>query len=71
MIPAALLPPAQKPPHDPKALLLTLNELWEGVQRKGLQLDPNSGRLKLDAARSVRRVLTEPSGTFGGLASSD
>jgi phage tail-like protein len=67
MIPAGLLPPVLKPPHDPLTLVLTGAGSLRGETLDGVHLDSHTNRIVLDQARSVRRFLTEPSGTFGGL----
>src|SRR4051812_4556488 len=67
MIPAGLLPPVQKPPHDPRTLILTASGTLSGGTLNDLHIDPRTDRVVLDQAPSVRRTLTEPSGTFGGL----
>lgn len=67
MIPAALLPPIQKPPHDPSALILTLSSLWPGALSDNLRLDRRSRRLRLDYASGFRHTAADPNGTFGGL----
>ena len=67
MIPAALLPPVQQPPHDPRALILTASGSMNDGTLNDLHVDPRSNRVVLDPAPSARRTLTERDGTFGGI----
>ena len=67
MIPAALLPPVQQPPHDPRTLILTGAESLSSGTLNDLHIDPRTNRVVLDQALSIRRILTELSGTFGGI----
>lgn len=68
MIPAVLLPAVQKPPHDPKALVVTTQWLWNEVGfRKNLCTDTGSKGIQLEQVFPFRRSLGEANGTFGGL----
>lgn len=67
MIPAALLPPVQAPPHDAGALILTSTNSWGRAKLDGLHFAARTKRLSLDAAAAAQRTLTEDNGSFGGL----
>src|SRR4029079_3011214 len=67
MIPAALLPPVQAPPHDPRAISLSPDNGWGQASLNDLHIDTGNGELVLNASAGEQRVLTEISGTFGGL----
>jgi phage tail-like protein len=65
MTPAALLPPVQSPPHDPRAMAIGPQNAWGDAVFDGLHVDSLSCALTLDASASTRRLLTESNGSFG------
>ena len=67
MTPAALLPPVQAPPHDPRAMSLSSKNSWGKAILNGLHVDTECGDLLLDASEATLRTLVESSGSFGGL----
>jgi len=70
MIPAELLPPIPRPPHDPTSLLLNGRLGWRALPGGFIDLNysiPDQS-LALALHPASRRSLSEPSGSFGGLA---
>src|SRR5262245_44872518 len=71
MISQELLPPIQKPPHDPRSLLLDSRAGWMAAPIP-VGLDPVGkdglcGHLTLKAVPGSGRSVAEPSGSFGGI----
>ena len=67
MMPNPLMPPIRRPPEDPTSLLLNKRVGWQAEHLENLTFGP-AGDLELDLLPEYRRSLTEPSGSFGGLA---
>src|SRR5215831_16278115 len=67
MISASLLPPIPRPPHDPTSWLLNGRLGWREIKRDHISLIPPGLSLALELAPGSVRVLTEASGSFGGL----
>ncbi|HTX91831.1 MAG TPA: phage tail protein [Anaerolineales bacterium] len=67
MMPNPLLPPLRRPPDDPTSLLLNGRVGWQADHMDNLVFGP-AGELELDLLPEYRRTLTEPDGSFGGLA---
>lgn len=63
MIPAGLLPPVQRPPHDPETLVFTARRLWSETLSEGLSFDLGKGCLRLSGSATLQ----DPNGTLGGL----
>ena len=63
----ALLPPIAQPPHDPTSWLLNARVGWHAAKPMTVEETPPSQALALALSPASRRVLTENSGSFGGL----
>src|SRR5258705_2815526 len=61
---ANMLPPIPQPPHDPTSWLLDSRTGWRAAKSDAISLQDT---LELIIAPGSQRVLTEESGSFGGL----
>jgi phage tail-like protein len=61
---ANMLPPIPQPPHDPTSWLLDSRTGWRAAKSDAISLQDT---LELIIAPASQRVLTEESGSFGGL----
>lgn len=62
------LPPLPQPPHDPTWWLLDSRVGWKAGKLDQITLTSADGRLGLSVIPGTGRLLTESSGSFGGLA---
>jgi phage tail-like protein len=62
-----LLPPIPQPPHDPTSWLLNARVGWHAATLANVEETPPYQALALALRPESRRVLTENSGSFGGL----
>jgi phage tail-like protein len=69
---APFLPPVARPPHDPRTVLLDARLGWRSGQLVAITHDvevrPSDQTLALLPLPGTGRLLSEPSGAFGGLA---
>ena len=68
---APYLSPVARPPHDPRTITLDARLGWHRAPNPlladGVGVEPSSGGLELAPLPGTGRVLSEPSGSFGGL----
>jgi phage tail-like protein len=68
---APYLTPVARPPHDPRTITLDARLGWRAAKNPllidAVSVEPLSGGLQLDPVPGTGRVLSEPSGSFGGL----
>lgn len=68
MTAAAFLPPPARPPHDPLWMTLGGAQGWTaGIAPKGVEVEPGECALALAPAPGTDRLLSEESGSLGGL----
>lgn len=69
---APYLPPVARPPHDPRTLTLDARHGWHAAVNpllsERVMIDAETGGIELAPLPGSGRLLTEPSGSFGGLA---
>jgi phage tail-like protein len=65
---AALLPAVPRPPHDPMSWVLNTQAGWRGARLADVEQTPYTGLLALTPLPGSGRLLSEPAGSFGGLA---
>jgi phage tail-like protein len=68
---ALYLPPVARPPHDPRTLTLDARLGWHAAPNPLLSehtiIEPESQAVELSLLAGSGRLLSEPSGSFGGL----